>query len=37
MLNLGSKTSATTPVFSIPSNFRNYRSGTETEAFPLPS
>ena len=30
MLNLGSKTSTSSLIFSIPSNFRNHRWGTET-------
>ena len=37
MLNLGSKTSPSSQIFSIPSNFRNHRWGTETGAFPWPS
>ena len=37
MLNLGSKTSPSSPIFSSPSNFQNHRWGTETGAFPWPS
>ena len=37
MLNLGSKTSPSSQVFGIPSNFRNQCRGTETGAFPWPS
>ena len=37
MLNLGSKTSPSSRIFSIPSNFRNHRLDTETGAFPWPS
>ena len=33
MLNLGSKISPSSQSFSIPSNFRNHRRGTETGAF----
>ena len=34
MLNLGSKTSPSIQIFSIPSNFRSHCWGTETGAFP---
>ena len=37
MLNLGWKTSPSSQIFSIPSNFRNHPWGTETGAFPCPS
>ena len=37
MLNLGSKTSPSSLVFSIPSNFRNHCWGTETGIFAWPS
>ena len=37
MPNLSSKTSPSSHIFSIPSNFLNYRWGTETGAFPWPS
>ena len=37
MLNLGSKTSPSSQIFGIPSNFPNHRWGTETGAFPWPS
>ena len=37
MLNLDWKTSPSSQIFSIPSNFRNHRWGTETGAFPCPA
>ena len=37
MLNSGSKTSPSSQIFNIPSNFWNHRWGTETGAFPWPS
>ena len=37
MLNLGFKTSPSSQIFIVPSNFRNHRWGTEKGAFPWPS
>ena len=37
MLNLGSKTSPSSQIFSLSSNFWNHRWGTETGVFPWPS